>query len=50
MRAQIQKKTLTKYDIQSLQNEIIFNCTGMGSASIFEDNKMYAVKGQLLYF
>ena len=44
------KKFKTLEDLKKLDEEIIFNCTGNGAATLFADKNMKPIKGQLIYF
>ena len=41
------RKFDTPRDLMSLNESVIVNCTGLGSKTIFNDNKLVPVKGQL---
>jgi D-amino-acid oxidase len=43
-------KVATPNDLLKLPEDIIFNCTGLGSRAIFNDEKLVPVRGQLIYF
>ncbi len=36
-------------DIESLEESIIVNCTGLGAKSLFEDDRMFAARGVLVH-
>lgn len=36
---------MTRIDLKNLNTDIVFNCLGLGSREVFEDNQMYPVKG-----
>ena len=36
-------------EVLALQETVIFNCTGLGAAALFEDSKLVPAKGQLVY-
>ena len=38
-----------KKDVLSLAQPVIFNCTGLGAAELFDDNELTPAKGQLVY-
>jgi D-amino-acid oxidase len=44
----VRKRFLDVNDILHLSERIVFNCTGLGTRTLFDDSNMYAVKGQLL--
>lgn len=37
-------------DVLSLAESLIFNCSGLGAAQLFEDTALIPAKGQLVYF
>ena len=37
-------------DVLSLRETVIFNCSGLGAAELFNDSELVPVKGQLVYF
>lgn len=37
-------------DIQALDEEVVINCTSIGSKELFKDNNFLPVRGQLIYF
>ncbi len=41
------RKLDTIYDLMSLSESLIFNCTGLGAKSLFEDEELVPLKGQL---
>jgi len=41
------RKFDTLYDLMSLSEPLIFNCTGLGAKSLFEDEDLVPLKGQL---
>jgi glycine/D-amino acid oxidase-like deaminating enzyme len=36
-------------DVLSVKQSVIFNCTGLGAAELFEDDELVPAKGQLVY-
>jgi D-amino-acid oxidase len=46
----ISEKTIKNIDeILQFDEEIIFNCAGLGARDLFKDDKVYPVRGQLVY-
>ncbi|MGH9392239.1 MAG: FAD-dependent oxidoreductase, partial [Vicinamibacteria bacterium] len=41
------RKLDTIYDLMSLSEPLVFNCTGLGAKSLFEDEELVPLKGQL---
>jgi hypothetical protein len=41
------RKFDTLYDVMSLSEPLVFNCTGLGAKSLFEDEELVPLKGQL---
>jgi hypothetical protein len=39
----------SKKDLEKLSQKIIFNCTGLGSKSLFGDDKLIPIRGHLIY-
>ena len=37
-------------DVLSVRESVIFNCTGLGAAELFEDDELVPAKGQLVFF
>jgi len=44
------RKFDTKRDLMSLSESIIVNCTGLGARSLFDDEELIPLKGQLTHF
>lgn len=44
----VQKQFATAADVLALSENIIINCTGLGSGAIWQDRLVYPVKGQLV--
>jgi glycine/D-amino acid oxidase-like deaminating enzyme len=42
------RKFDTPRDLAALSEPVVFNCTGLGSASLFGDNELIPIKGQLV--
>lgn len=48
--ARIEQKTFKKpSEILNLNEEIIFDCTGLGARELFNDNQLFPIRGQLVY-
>lgn len=45
----IEKNFQSKEDLKRLPESIIFNCTGLGSKELFQDQMLFGVRGQLIY-
>lgn len=43
-------KKINKENIYQLEEEIIFNCSGLGSRELFGDSQMRGIKGHLVEF
>jgi D-amino-acid oxidase len=39
----------TAADVQSLSEHLIFNCTGLGSRTLFRDDELIPIRGQLVF-
>src|SRR5262249_1259112 len=44
------RKFDTRRDVMSLSESIIVNCTGLGARSLFDDEELIPLKGQLTHF
>lgn len=42
--------TINEKDLSSLPHAVIFNCTGLGSRTLFKDTQMKGVKGHLVEY
>jgi len=47
---EIQKVKLTKQDLAILNEQVIFNCSGLGSTELFDDKDLKPVRGYLIEF
>jgi hypothetical protein len=43
-------KTISKANLTELKGEVIFNCSGLGSRTLFDDTRMKGIKGHLIEF
>jgi len=40
---------INRNDVLSLKEKVIFNCTGLGAKTLFDDEELTPVKGQLVF-
>ena len=48
--AMVRRAFATREELQLLPERIIVNCTGLGSASLFDDEMVHGIRGHLVHF